>query len=216
VRGDDVARSARHRGVNDASMRFVVCAALRSAGPRGGGSVSGTVVDRDGPVVGAVVALIVSEAGPAPRPSITGGDGRYTFRGPRASTTSAPRSRRRARSHRALRDRGRRARSRSRRSRSKSRPIEVNAKADEFPSTEHDDRRDVPGGEARVHPHGALVHRGAQDRPGVSQTRAEATRRRRPGSRSTAPRRRNPRTSSTASTRPRSTRDARPRTSTTT
>jgi hypothetical protein len=44
-----------------------------------GGSVSGTVVDRDGPVVGAVVALIVSEAGPAPKAVMTGADGRYSF-----------------------------------------------------------------------------------------------------------------------------------------
>src|SRR5262245_15501282 len=46
-----------------------------------GGSVSGLVVDRDGPVVGAVVALIVSEAGPAPKAVVSGADGRYVFEG---------------------------------------------------------------------------------------------------------------------------------------
>jgi len=51
-----------------------------------GGSVTGTVVDRDGPVIGAVVALVVSEAGPAPKAVMTGADGRYTFAGVTSGT----------------------------------------------------------------------------------------------------------------------------------
>src|ERR1700675_2518979 len=68
-------------------IAFVVCALL-TIGPAlaAGGSVSGMVVDRDGPVVGAVVALIVSEAGPAPKAVVTGGDGRYSFAGVSAGT----------------------------------------------------------------------------------------------------------------------------------
>ncbi len=71
-------------------MKRLACAvcALLALGPAraAGGSVSGMVVDRDGPVVGAVVALIVSEAGPAPKAVVTGGDGRYTFAGVSAGT----------------------------------------------------------------------------------------------------------------------------------
>jgi outer membrane receptor protein involved in Fe transport len=63
-------------------LAFHVCACLAIGTAHAeGGSVSGMVVDRDGPVVGAVVALIVSEAGPAPKAVMTGGDGRYTFAG---------------------------------------------------------------------------------------------------------------------------------------
>ena len=51
-----------------------------------GGSVSGMVVDRDGPVVGAVVSLIISEGGSAPKAALTGGDGRYSFVGVHAGT----------------------------------------------------------------------------------------------------------------------------------
>jgi outer membrane receptor protein involved in Fe transport len=63
--------------------RFIlaVCALLAVAPAYATGSVSGTVVDRDGPVVGAVVALVVSEAGPAPKAVMSGADGRYTFPG---------------------------------------------------------------------------------------------------------------------------------------
>jgi hypothetical protein len=53
-----------------------------------GGSVSGTVVDRDGPVVGAVVSLIVSEEGPTPKAVMTGADGRFTFGGVAVGTYS--------------------------------------------------------------------------------------------------------------------------------
>ena len=63
-------------------LALIVCAVLALAPAfAAGGSVSGTVVDRDGPVIGAVVALIVSEAGPAPKAVMTGADGRYTFAG---------------------------------------------------------------------------------------------------------------------------------------
>ncbi len=63
-------------------LAIVLCAALAS-GPAlaAGGSVAGIIVDKDGPVVGAVVALVVSEAGPAPKAVVTGADGRYTFTG---------------------------------------------------------------------------------------------------------------------------------------
>jgi hypothetical protein len=66
-----------------------VCACL-AIGPAlaAGGSVSGVIVDRDGPVVGAVVALVVSEAGPAPKAALSGGDGRYSFIGVPAGTYS--------------------------------------------------------------------------------------------------------------------------------
>ena len=57
-----------------------ICALLAiGSAHAAGGSVSGMVVDRDGPVVGAVVALIISEAGPAPKAVMTGADGRYSF-----------------------------------------------------------------------------------------------------------------------------------------
>lgn len=46
-----------------------------------GGSVTGTVIDREGPVVGAVVSLVVAEAGPASKAAMTDPDGRYIFSG---------------------------------------------------------------------------------------------------------------------------------------
>jgi len=68
-------------------IALAVCAIL-ALGPAlaAGGSVSGMVVDRDGPVVGAVVALIISEAGPAPKAVMTGADGRFSFAGVSAGT----------------------------------------------------------------------------------------------------------------------------------
>lgn len=62
---------------------LIVCAMLAIPPVHeNGGSVSGTVVDRDGPVIGAVVSLMAAADGsPAPKAAMTNADGRYTFGG---------------------------------------------------------------------------------------------------------------------------------------
>jgi hypothetical protein len=176
------------------------------------------VVDRDGPVVGAVVALIISEAGPAPKAVMTGADGRYSFDAVAAGrynvSASFAGSDPVASAPFAVADGGA----------IEVAPlsvevetIEVNAKTDEVPV-----RGNTTTGETfqasklEYIPTARSYTEVLKIAPGVSEDTSEAIRRLRRGSRSTAPRPKSPRTSSTASTRRRSIPAAPPRTSTTT
>jgi outer membrane receptor protein involved in Fe transport len=68
---------------------FVVLALAAKAPVRAAaGSVAGTVVDQDGPVIGALVELVPIEPGGASKAVVTGADGRYAFAGVAAARYS--------------------------------------------------------------------------------------------------------------------------------
>ena len=208
--GGDAERSRAASRGDDASI-FASSFGRRRSGLSGRRFCLGKVVDREGPVVGAVVAHR-SEAGPSPKAHRGGradghsdgvAAGRYNvsafFAGKRP--VASPRRRRRRR------DRGR--------SLVERRTIEVNAKTDEVPIRGNTTTGETFQASKLSTSRRPGRTRKSQDRPGSPRTRAGATRRHRRESRLRVLRM-SPRTSSTASTRPRSTPGARPPTSTTT